>query len=326
MVPIGKLIMHRFRSLIHILILQCGLFNFRLGICNERAEVHAPVGYDQHGYAYRSKNGSRVHQSIRTRYASAYGPGDVIGCLIRFNVHPSEVAEAERLDEGASAGPADYWRQRAALAAKSSGASDEVVDAMLVNKNPPAFSSEREGREKNHPMKTRIVSEGGNRNKGNSNTTPANTKNTVYKRFRGSVVNFFKNGVDMGPAFVHLTKESWYYPVASLYGGAIVRFNPGPELACPPDPSILPPSSYKLFCEAEAQDQIAAGVPNSALTPEILSAAAAVKSCLTDPSCKTLYNFSNTAYAYSGSKIESLSASYHTHVGKSSSHRGSKRR
>ncbi|RYY72402.1 hypothetical protein EON63_20910 [archaeon] len=53
----------------------------RIGWSTREGELQAPVGYDQHSYAYRDIAGSMVHKSTRIdEYGEAYGVGDVIGC------------------------------------------------------------------------------------------------------------------------------------------------------------------------------------------------------------------------------------------------------
>lgn len=50
----------------------------RLGWCTRRAELQAPVGFDEHGFCYRDLEGSRVHKGLREAYGEAYGEGDVV--------------------------------------------------------------------------------------------------------------------------------------------------------------------------------------------------------------------------------------------------------
>lgn len=44
--------------------------------------LQAPLGYDKFGYSWRSRKGTKFHQSRGTRYTDGYGEGDVLGCLI----------------------------------------------------------------------------------------------------------------------------------------------------------------------------------------------------------------------------------------------------
>ena len=56
----------------------------RLGWCTRKAELQAPVGFDQFGYCYRDLEGSKVHQGCREAYAEGYGEGDVLGLFIHL--------------------------------------------------------------------------------------------------------------------------------------------------------------------------------------------------------------------------------------------------
>jgi hypothetical protein len=101
---------------------------------------------------------------------------------------------------------------------------------------------------------------------------PPSGKTTVNHRLWGSSIRFFLNGEDLGTAFIHLTKEitapatntavggsgsggeseissgnapsterfEKYFPAASCFGGASVRFNPGPSFTFPPPASAIP--------------------------------------------------------------------------------------
>jgi hypothetical protein len=78
---------------------------------------------DQHGYGLRDEGGLRVHQSVRTTYAArSFGAGSVVGCMLQLQTDAAELAAAEARDAGASAGPADAARQRAAQEASERGA------------------------------------------------------------------------------------------------------------------------------------------------------------------------------------------------------------
>lgn len=42
------------------------------------------MGFDEYGFAYRSKTGDKVHAAECLPYGEPYGPGDVIGMLIHL--------------------------------------------------------------------------------------------------------------------------------------------------------------------------------------------------------------------------------------------------
>jgi Set1/Ash2 histone methyltransferase complex subunit ASH2 len=56
----------------------------RLGWSTRESEIQAPVGSDGLGYAYRSVQGSRVHEGVREEYGKQYGEGDIVGCLLHM--------------------------------------------------------------------------------------------------------------------------------------------------------------------------------------------------------------------------------------------------
>jgi Set1/Ash2 histone methyltransferase complex subunit ASH2 len=50
----------------------------------KKAELQAPIGYDQHGYCYRDLEGSKVHKALREPYGESFSEGDVIGLFIHI--------------------------------------------------------------------------------------------------------------------------------------------------------------------------------------------------------------------------------------------------
>ncbi|KAF5276970.1 hypothetical protein FQR65_LT16110 [Abscondita terminalis] len=54
----------------------------RMGWGQDYANLQAPLGYDKFGYSWRSKKGTRFHESMGKHYSSGYGEGDTLGCLI----------------------------------------------------------------------------------------------------------------------------------------------------------------------------------------------------------------------------------------------------
>ena len=57
-----------------------------VGWATKEANVQFPVGFDEHGFAYRDL-GSAVHRSIRDDdYGETFGAGDVIGSMISLTV------------------------------------------------------------------------------------------------------------------------------------------------------------------------------------------------------------------------------------------------
>lgn len=54
----------------------------RIGWGQDYANLQAPVGYDKFGYSWRSKKGTKFHESVGKKYSEGYGEGDVLGFLI----------------------------------------------------------------------------------------------------------------------------------------------------------------------------------------------------------------------------------------------------
>lgn len=46
--------------------------------------LQAPLGYDKFSYSWRSKKGTRFHQSMGKHYSTGYGQGDTLGFLIEL--------------------------------------------------------------------------------------------------------------------------------------------------------------------------------------------------------------------------------------------------
>lgn len=54
----------------------------RIGFGQEYANLQAPLGYDKFGYSWRSRKGTKFHQSSGKKYSAGYGEGDTLGFLI----------------------------------------------------------------------------------------------------------------------------------------------------------------------------------------------------------------------------------------------------
>ncbi|XP_043276432.1 set1/Ash2 histone methyltransferase complex subunit ASH2 [Venturia canescens] len=54
----------------------------RLGWGQEYANLQAPLGYDKFGYSWRSRKGTKFHESRGKHFSSGYGEGDTLGFLI----------------------------------------------------------------------------------------------------------------------------------------------------------------------------------------------------------------------------------------------------
>ncbi|XP_014671616.1 PREDICTED: set1/Ash2 histone methyltransferase complex subunit ASH2-like [Priapulus caudatus] len=54
----------------------------RVGWAQAYENLQAPCGYDKFSYSWRSRKGTRFHNSRGRHYSAAYGEGDVLGCYI----------------------------------------------------------------------------------------------------------------------------------------------------------------------------------------------------------------------------------------------------
>lgn len=54
----------------------------RIGWGQEFANLQAPLGYDKFGYSWRSRKGTRFHESHGKHYSAGYVEGDTLGFLI----------------------------------------------------------------------------------------------------------------------------------------------------------------------------------------------------------------------------------------------------
>ncbi|XP_044263008.1 set1/Ash2 histone methyltransferase complex subunit ASH2 isoform X1 [Tribolium madens] len=54
----------------------------RMGWGQDYANLQAPVGYDKFGYSWRSRKGTRFHESAGKHYSLGYGEGDTLGFMI----------------------------------------------------------------------------------------------------------------------------------------------------------------------------------------------------------------------------------------------------
>ncbi|XP_049721382.1 set1/Ash2 histone methyltransferase complex subunit ASH2 isoform X4 [Elephas maximus indicus] len=90
----------------------------RLGWSQPLGNLQAPLGYDKFSYSWRSKKGTKFHQSIGKHYSSGYGQGDVLGFYINL---PEDTETAKSLPDTYKdkvslsspeglLGPGDLWQ------------------------------------------------------------------------------------------------------------------------------------------------------------------------------------------------------------------------
>ncbi|KAL5284524.1 ASH2L family protein [Megaselia abdita] len=60
----------------------------RIGWGQEYSNLQAPLGYDKFGYSWRSRKGTKFHDSNGKHYSESYGEGDTLGLLIELPEEP----------------------------------------------------------------------------------------------------------------------------------------------------------------------------------------------------------------------------------------------
>ncbi|XP_043938176.1 set1/Ash2 histone methyltransferase complex subunit ASH2 [Protopterus annectens] len=68
----------------------------RLGWSQPLGNLQAPLGYDKFSYSWRSKKGTKFHQSLGKHYSEGYGQGDVLGFFLHL---PDETETAKTLPD-----------------------------------------------------------------------------------------------------------------------------------------------------------------------------------------------------------------------------------
>ncbi|CAH0558837.1 unnamed protein product [Brassicogethes aeneus] len=56
----------------------------RMGWGQDYANLQAPLGYDKFGYSWRSRKGTKFHESNGKHYSNGYGEGDTVGFMIQM--------------------------------------------------------------------------------------------------------------------------------------------------------------------------------------------------------------------------------------------------
>ncbi|PRP88597.1 hypothetical protein PROFUN_03008 [Planoprotostelium fungivorum] len=132
---------------------------------------------------------------------------------------------------------------------KREGEKAEIVqtnDAMEIEKEEKTKTEEPTNNsqvpDQPHPTPTAVV-DGHNPEKKERAPPTAKAPPKEPEKLLGSEIIFYKNGESQGTAFTDLY-EGTYYPAASCYMGAIVRFNFGPEFKFPPSDV-----TYRPACE-----------------------------------------------------------------------------
>lgn len=240
----------------------------RLGWGRREAGLNCPVGLDGYSYGYRDKDGRKITLSRPRPYGEKFGTGDVIGLYI--SLPPKRKPRPNDPND-----PANLKRERIAIDFKGQAyfesveypQSKEMIALMDASVNKAKDTASVPSSAK----KSATVKNLPERGRGNK-PPPEPTSNQPLPILRGSHVAFFVNGNSQGVAFQDLydylqlrTKPSarnqrsrrrqregyvehtenpfddgtlGYYPFISLFNGARVRINAGPDFEFPPPPDI----------------------------------------------------------------------------------------
>lgn len=234
----------------------------RIGLGRRESGVNAPAGIDGFSYALRDKTGDTVHLSKTKRYGDPFGSGDVVGVFVDLPPMREPVP-------GDTRDPARIVRKRIPIRYRGqlyfestevavSKEMEDLADAASPTKlkaKPVVPTKKAAPGQKVAPPK------------------PVGPPPRPLGRLEGSRVAFFKNGVSQGVAFEdlldflplrphpkpknaprrkaeneeggNLVRENYhddatigYFPFVSVYGGAVVRLNAGPDFAFPPPSDI----------------------------------------------------------------------------------------
>ncbi|KAH8833525.1 hypothetical protein DL96DRAFT_1577334 [Flagelloscypha sp. PMI_526] len=237
----------------------------RLGWGRREAPLNGPAGLDGYSYGYRDKTGEKVTLSRPRPYGRPYKSGDVIGMYISLPprkpppkddpLHPAHLnRERIAIDlKGQETFEIREYVQSKEMIALMDYSGKSTTSVSLPSSSTTKKSAAGKGLpERGPPQKAKPVNE----------LRPLPT-------LPGSCMAFFVNGQSQGVAFQDVydfiplrsnakerkkparkTKDAvhrenpfddgtlGYYPFISLFNGASVELNPGPNFAFPPPPDI----------------------------------------------------------------------------------------
>jgi COMPASS component BRE2 len=241
----------------------------RLGWARREAALGGPCGLDGYSYGMRDKTGEKITLSRPRPYGRSFGSGDVIGLYISL---PPLRPPSKRDPHD----PANIKRERIAIEFKGQeyfesleySQSKEMLALVDFSRKPPVDGSSVPPTTKKSAT-VKNVPERGTRG---ASSTSGPTQMRTLPTLPESKIAFFVNGQCQGVAFRELydyrplrapadarkaqakrrTREGarehkenhfddgslGYFPLISLFNGARVRLNPGPDFAFPPPPDI----------------------------------------------------------------------------------------
>ncbi|KAF0038837.1 hypothetical protein F2P81_009321 [Scophthalmus maximus] len=168
----------------------------RLGWSQPLGNLQAPLGYDKFSYSWRSKKGTRFHQSLGKHYSSSYGQGDTLGFFIEL---PDGTETSKALP--------DTYKDKALIKFKSYLYFEEKDYVDKAEKSLKSMSPSRMIFYKNG------VSQG---------VAFENLFEGLYfpaiSLYKGCTVS-----VNFGPHFKHPPKDVKYQPMSDMGWGAVIE-------------------------------------------------------------------------------------------------------
>ncbi|KAK4704784.1 COMPASS component BRE2, partial [Phenoliferia sp. Uapishka_3] len=224
----------------------------RVGVARREAPLNAPVGFDGHSYSYRDRSGDAITLARPKPYGKPYGSGSTIGIYISLPPRPSPGDETDRRN------PARIVRKRVPIRYKGQ---------LYFESLEYPSSKEMEDLNADPANKAKLVVEEKKAAAPGTKSRPPVADLTPpprpLPRLAQAKIAFFLDGVCQGVAYENIydflplrlhpgqrkkekdVRENWhddgfmgYFPMASVFGGAIATLNPGPDFAFPPPVDI----------------------------------------------------------------------------------------
>lgn len=168
----------------------------RLGWSQPLGNLQAPLGYDKFSYSWRSKKGTRFHQSIGKHYSSGYSQGDTLGFYIDL---PDETETAKALP--------DTYKDKALIKFKSYLYFEEKDYVDKAEKSLKPIS----------PSKMIFYKNGSSQGLAFEN---------LFEGIYYPAISLYKGctvSVNFGPHFKHPPKDLKYHPMSDMGWGAVIE-------------------------------------------------------------------------------------------------------
>ncbi|KAI5624429.1 set1/Ash2 histone methyltransferase complex subunit ASH2 isoform X1, partial [Silurus asotus] len=168
----------------------------RLGWSQPLGNLQAPLGYDKFSYSWRSKKGTRFHQSIGKHYSDSYGQGDILGFFIEI---PDNTETARALP--------DTYKDKALIKFKSYLYFEEKDYVDKAEKSLKAMN------------KSRMIFYKNGINQGVA-------FENLYEGMYFPAISLYKNcqiSVNFGPHFRYPPKDVKFQPMSDMGWGAVIE-------------------------------------------------------------------------------------------------------